>query len=356
MDDEHYDGTKLLSLTDVNGNKPEIYLCTANRTGGKTTFFNRMLVNCFLKKSEKFMLLYRYGYELEGVADTFFKDIGGLFFSKYTMKAVKQGRGVYYDLYLCDKTIADDAGKHCGYACAINSADAVKKKSHFFSDVSTILFDEFQSETNNYCPDEVRKFISIFVSVARGKGQMHRYVRVIMVSNPVSLINPYYTKLGISYRLNNNTKFLRGDGWVLEQGFVNSASEAMKNSGFIRAFSDDKYVAYASENVYLNDNMSFIETPTGRSKYICTIKYKENDYAIRTYPDSNIVYCDNTADLTYPYKISVTTEDHNINYVMLTNNDVFISGLRKYFERGCFRFKNLEAKEAVMCMISHRTY
>ena len=32
-----YDGTKLLSLTDINREKPELYMCTTNRTGGKTT-------------------------------------------------------------------------------------------------------------------------------------------------------------------------------------------------------------------------------------------------------------------------------------------------------------------------------
>ena len=34
---DFYDGTKLLSLMDTNGNKPEIYMCTTNRSGGKTT-------------------------------------------------------------------------------------------------------------------------------------------------------------------------------------------------------------------------------------------------------------------------------------------------------------------------------
>ena len=37
----YYDGTKLLSLPDANGNKPEIVVCVSNRSAGKTTFFNR---------------------------------------------------------------------------------------------------------------------------------------------------------------------------------------------------------------------------------------------------------------------------------------------------------------------------
>ena len=35
----YYDGTKLLSLLDLNNKRPEIYMVTSNRTGGKTTNF-----------------------------------------------------------------------------------------------------------------------------------------------------------------------------------------------------------------------------------------------------------------------------------------------------------------------------
>ena len=75
----YYDGTKLLSLSDIDGNKPEVYMCTTNRTGGKTTYFSRMLVNRYLKNGTKFGLVYRYAYELDDCADKFFKDINTLF-------------------------------------------------------------------------------------------------------------------------------------------------------------------------------------------------------------------------------------------------------------------------------------
>ena len=64
----YYDGTKLLSLLDINGNRPEIYMVTTNRTGGKTTWFSSFLVRKFIKKQEKFMLLFRYNYELSDCA------------------------------------------------------------------------------------------------------------------------------------------------------------------------------------------------------------------------------------------------------------------------------------------------
>ena len=75
-----YDGTKLLSMKDLNGNTPEIFICTSNRSAGKTTYFNRLCVNRFFDKGEKFGLLYRFNYELDDCADKFYKDISSLFF------------------------------------------------------------------------------------------------------------------------------------------------------------------------------------------------------------------------------------------------------------------------------------
>lgn len=69
------------------------------------------------------------------------------------------------------------------------------------SDITKLLFDEFQSETNHYCSDEIRKFISLHTSIARGNGEQVKYVPVYMLSNAVTIINPYYVEMGITDRL-----------------------------------------------------------------------------------------------------------------------------------------------------------
>lgn len=341
----YYDGTKLLSMKDINGKTPEIFMCTSNRTGGKTTYFGRLAVNKFLKYQKKFGLTYRFNYELDDISDKFYKDIGSLFFNGYEMTTKRKASGLFHELFLNEVS--------CGYAFALNGADQIKKYSHLFSDVDIMLFDEFQSETNHYCPDEVKKFISLHTSVARGQGKQVRYVPVYMMSNPVSIINPYYVAMGISNRLKDDTKFLRGDGFVLEQGFNESASVAQKESGFNRAFAGNDYVAYSSEAVYLNDSKAFIDRPVGNSRYICTLRYHGVDYGVKEYSELGIIYCDDKADRTFRTRITVTTEDHNINYVMLKRNDFFLSNLRVLFERGCFRFKDLRCKEAVLTALSY---
>ena len=340
----YYDGTKLLSLKDINGNTPEIYICSTNRSAGKTTWFNRWFVKRFLEHGEKFMLLYRFDYELSDIADKFFKEIKTLFFPDVTMRSKKMSKGVYHDLYLNEA--------HCGYAVAINKADNIKKLSHLFSDTKRMLFDEFQSETNHYCPNELVKFQSIHTSVARGGGEQVRYVPVFMLANNVSLLNPYYTALNVSSRL-TNAKFVKGDGFVIEQGFNETVSNRQKETAFNRAFAESSYVKYSTENVYLNDNLSFIERPEGKSNYLCTLKYDGVCYGIREYNEQGIIYCDKSYDASFKLKITVDTADHDINYIMLRRNDLLLSSLRWFFEKGCFRFKDLQCKEAVLKCLAY---
>lgn len=354
---EYYDGTRLLSLKDLNGKTPEIYICTSNRTAGKTTYWNRYLVKKYLEKKEKFALLYRFDYEMSEIADTFFKDIKKLFFKDYVMKSEKKCNGVYHELFISgDIHVESDKERvwySCGYALALNKADNIKKRSHLFNDVARILFDEFQSETDHYCTREITKFMSIHNSIARGNGEQVRYVPVFLVGNPVSIINPYYVTFGISERLDNKTKFLRGNGYVLEQGYNVSASKALSSSTFMQAFGEQEYVAYSTQGIYLNDNEAFIEQPEGNGRYVCTLRYEGVDYGVREYAKNGIVYCNKRVDNTYPIRIAVTTEDHKVNYVMIRQYDYIVMKMREYFELGCFRFSDLQAKKAIMATVSY---
>ena len=127
----YYDGTKLLSMKDINGQEPEIYMVTTNRTGGKTTYFNRLCVNAFKNGKGKFAIINRYNYELDGCAEKFFKNIHQLFFNNDAMTSKRMASGAYHELFLNDVS--------CGYALALNQADTIKKYSHLFSDVNRMI-------------------------------------------------------------------------------------------------------------------------------------------------------------------------------------------------------------------------
>ena len=90
-----------------------------------------------------------------------------------------------------------------------------------------------------------------------------------------------------------------------------------------------------------------------KSRQAHLVIYVPSDYAIREFAELGYIYCDDKPDLTFKSKLAVTTNDHNINYVMLKSNELFLIQLRYYFERGCFRFKDLRCKEAVLKALSY---
>lgn len=345
----YYDGTKLLSLKDLEGNTPEIYICTSNRSAGKTTYFQRLLINRFLKHGEKFMVVYRFKYELQSVAEKFFKDIQSLFFQDYTMSEQKRAAGSFIELFL-----VDDKGqeKSCGYAVALSCVDSLKKYSHFFSDVGAMFFDEFQSETESYLPREVSKLMSLHTTTARGQGKQVRRVPVYMVSNPVSILNPYYDQLGITDRLQENTKFLKGVGWVMEQGHNASAAKAQSESAFNRAFKTNEYSQYQNQGKYLLDNNAFIERLNGRYSVVLTLVYHGHFYSVKRFDELGLVYIDDKGDENARTIISVTDDDHNINYVSIRANWTWCAWLRQMFNLGVMRFKNQRCKDCFLTCTS----
>lgn len=348
MENKFYDGTKLLSMKDLGGQTPEIFMSTSNRSAGKTTYFNRMVVNRFKNKGKKFILVYRFNYELVDCASKFFKEINKLFFKDDTMTEKRKANGIYVELFLNEQS--------CGYCVSINYADQLKKFSHLFADADCMLFDEFQSETNHYVPQEVSKFMSLHTSIARGGGEQVRYLPVYMISNAVSIINPYYMSMGIADRLQVNTNYLKGDGFVLEQGFYQNVAEKQVSSAFNRAFKNEQYLKFAAQNVYLNDNENLIEKMGGVSNYIVTLKNGSKFYGIRRFNDSGLFYVDNRADETYPDKIVSNAFEQDSGYMLLGRSNILITSLRKAFECGYVRFRNQECKTAFFSLMNYQMF
>lgn len=339
-----YDNNKLLNLLDENGNHPEIFISEGNRSAGKTISFNRYLVNNYIKKGNKFILLYRYGYEMDGVSDKFFDDIKTLFFQNMEMTEKKRAKGKYVELFIDEKT--------CGYAVSLNSAEFVKHAAHIFYDCEHILFDDFLTENDNYLPDEIKKFVSIHQSVARGGGKSSRYLPVYLIANRTSLLNPYYTSLGISSKIQNNTKICRGSGYVLERFINKSAKKAQDDSLFNQAFFDSDYHTINDGLLYLNDDITMVKKMSGNNYYMCTLRFNKKLYGIRRY-ENDIIYIDNSFDETYPLKIAVTQSDIDGEYIYKNVRQNIINLYRKYFNYGVFRFKNLDCKNAIMNLLTY---
>lgn len=341
--DKYYNGGKLLNMTDLNGNKPEIFIVAGNRSAGKTTYFSRKIVRDFINDGKQFILLYRYNYQTENCESSFFGNLQ-TFFPDQFMTAKNRMRGAYRELFLNKKT--------CGYAIALNKSDVIKTISSMFYNVEQILFDEFQTE-GSYCDNEISKFISVHMSVARGHGKQSRYVPVYMCSNFSSLLNPYYATLGISERLRTDTKFMRGNGWAIEINKNKHAIDEQTNSIFMSAFKDALYYKHAIDNMYMNDNVKFIENISGNNNYLCTIKYNGELFSLREYHSPHVLYVSNSIDPQNPRRISVTDDDLEQNYVMKQQYSYLVTLCRNFYQWGLVRFQNLNSKNAFIKFASY---
>ena len=338
---QYFQAHDIRDYKDMNGNVPEILLVDGNRAAGKTTAFSSKFVRDYLEHGKKFMLIYRYGNELRDIAESFFKDIRALFFPDHTMIDRSRANGAYIELFLDNKS--------CGYAVALNTAAKLKHYSHIFSDVEQMLFDEYQLESGFYIPDEIKKFVSLHMTVARGRGAVVRFVPVYMLSNSISIFNPYYDAFGIARRINSNTKQLRGDGWVLLRLTLKEVAKAQEESAFNRAFANSSYVKAATDNSFLNDETFNIEKRSvagfepefmfadGSKTYACFGRLQ--DFHIKK---SGIIP-------NVPI-FGVRQSDRNGEYRSIRHSNIF-ARIQAYYANGYITFQDTESKAAFMSLI-----
>lgn len=291
------------------------------------------------------MLVYRYKNELNNIAESFFKDIKTLFFPEHEMTEKSRSKGAYIELFL--------DGKSCGYAVALNTSGKLKHYSHIFSDVGQMLFDEYQLENGYYIKDEIEKFVSLHMTVARGRGSVVRFVPVYMLSNSVSIFNPYYVAFGISEKINSRTKVLRGNGWVLLRLTLKEVAAEQERSAFNRAFSGNRYINAATDNSFLNDetyNIKKVDTAKYRPafNFICTGKnfvLMENGYDYYVKRSGIIsglpVYGVNHSDRTGEYR--------SIRYSTIYGK------LQLYYSNGNICFSDTESKRIFMKLLFDRS-
>ena len=346
-----YDGSELLGKKDAEGLDPEIYIvCSRTRSAGKTVWFTRKLFEDYLETGQKFVLFCRNKLELGSVAEGMFKAMLDIFHPQYSMKETIQMKGIYSNILITSgDTEEDKKVEHCGYVIPLASSDNIKRISSMFSDASEGYFDEFQPEAKStYIPDEVKRFLSIVTSVARGGGATRRRFPVYFSSNTISVNNPYFIELQLNKRIKPDTKWVKGIGYVFQKIENEEIQDEHANAGINRAFRGNKAIDFG-DNSWMNDNYSCVESPDkwGRADYYCTLINGKFTYGVKYYPEMRLYYVDYKADKTAGLTFNIKYDDMQPN-VHLLKNSLSLITLRNAMEQGIVRFKDIRCKEACM--------
>lgn len=264
-----------------------------SRGVGKTFGASEFVTDQFIKKGDEFVYLRRYKTDLEKG------------FRKFFSSLIKENKFPEHKLstkghtYLIDEKVG-------GYGMALSTAHQYKSAN--FPNVKNIVFDEFLIEDgqSHYLKNEVNIFLGLIESIAR-----MRDVRVFLLGNSTSEINPYFLYFNLTLPRNNDIKLFK-DGLILLQYLQkNDYIEAKKKTRFGQLVSDTEYEDYAINNKFIDSTNTFIEKKTGTSKFLFSFLYNGNQYGVWVDYNNGKMYISN--DFIEGMVFATTTKDHKPN-------------------------------------------
>lgn len=338
---EHYDCTKLINSLDADGQRPAWYIvCSPERGPGKSYQFSKLLLTDYLENGNKFILLTRNACDLgtslaEGTLNSYVKSINSPL-KDYTISEKIGVRNTYSNIYLTHRDGDDVISEHIGYVVPIRAASKIKSISSLFYDAQSFFFDEFQPVSDrDYLPDEFDKLKTIYESIARGEGKATRYMPIYMSSNTITLQNPYFVNLGLTTKIQSNTKFYRGRGVVFEMVHVEGLVEEHDNSAFGRSLSS-VYKTRHKSNMWINDDASLVEKPDnwGRGRYCCTLHAGSDVFGVYAY-SNGMRYISRNIDVTCKYDYNLIVNGSYNRPALMTTP--MLQQLRTEFYKGLIR-------------------
>lgn len=268
-----------------------------SRGVGKTYGATKLVIKDFLKKKRQFIYLRRYKTELSKSMKKFFTEIiKNEEFPNHTFE-------VHGNTFLIDEEVA-------GYGVTLSTAQQLKSSN--FSDVYYIIFDEFLIESGQgyYLKDEVLAFLGLLETVGR-----MRDIKVFMLANAVTEVNPYFMFFDLALPYNNDIKLFK-DGMILLQYLQNKAYvEAKKQTKFGKLVAGTEYEDYAIDNKFTDDNRVFIEKKSGQSKFSFSFIYKDIRLGVWIDYDNGKIYVSNDY-IENGFVFATTTADHSPNTLL----------------------------------------
>ena len=310
----YYNPNKLLSYNKL------MNAVIGARGFGKSYAFKKYPINRFIKKGEQFIYVRRYKSELKKVG-TYFDDVHPEFRNH---SLIVKGR-----TFIIDDEVA-------GYAIPLSTWQS--EKSNAYPNVTTIIFDEFirQKDKSGYLPNEVEAFLNLVDTVIRTRDN----VRIILLSNATTVVNPYFLYFGITP--DTNKRFTSKGEIIVEIANSTDFMDFRKETAFGRLITGTEYANMAVKNEFTEDTDVFIEKRSKRSKFKFNITYEGKVYGIWLDVPSGLMYVSTAHDPSskYSYVLSKDEMDEGSIYMRGYRQSYHLTNLVDFFKLGALRFDN----------------
>ena len=217
----------------------------SERGAGKTFSTLKWCIQDFIDNGNEFVYMRRTQTELDMATPSMFTALKaeGLFEDH---KFYVQNGFMY-----CDK-------KTMGSVISISTAH--KMKSVAFPKVTTIIFDEFISESKTYLKEEVNKFLSAIETIAR-----MREIRIICLANQNTIYNPYYVYFDVKPHSETTYKTRFRNKSIMVYQFQSEEYKTAKlNTRFGNLIKNTQYGDFMLNNKNIVDDVSFVDNSKGK--------------------------------------------------------------------------------------------
>ncbi|WP_409361019.1 phage DNA encapsidation protein [Bartonella heixiaziensis] len=251
----------------------------SNRGLGKTFSALRFVCNAYKKRNEQFIYVRRTKAEIQRVKDTMFIALENQGIIKpfefrcegdciiYNpeihldeLEKFSQGRGETGSKisakipYRKPSLLKAKNDIICGYLVPLSLAK--QYKSCYFSDVKTIIFEEYICEQGKYLKNEPEKLISLCETVFRHRDEG----RVICLGNSISHSNPYFDFFDLRNHHKNEFTFYREPSILIGHTLGKEFIERKSDTKLAKSIKNTAYGAFVLGNsaLKINDDYSFI--------------------------------------------------------------------------------------------------
>lgn len=251
-------------------------------------------------------------------------------------------------------------GEVMGYGMPLSTSSILKSQA--FPLVREMIFDEFiidNTRTYHYLPDEVRKFMDAYETIARpGNDPDRPDVRVWFLSNAVTVSNPYFAEFNLRPPANGDIQRFGATKDMLVQTVANpQLAKAKKGTRFGQMMVDSRYESYAYDNEWLLDDETFVERKTARAKYWLSLRCRNAWYGIWYDALQGLYYVSSNVNQEYPIQISATLDDQMPNTMLLKGrSNAFFDRLRRAYENGWVRYESIRIKNMMVSDVFRRCY
>lgn len=301
------------------------------RGHGKTYEYTKTAIECGLKyKKLSFVVMVRYKEDIINIKEEWWVIVEHLF-PEWIFTCM--GKKIYASNGI-EKFVI-------GEYVALKQYVREKKKPR--PHVKWIIFDECLNEDMDYLDNEINKFLSVCDSIIRNRDD----VRVVLIANTISIINPYFDYFGFT-RLENS--YVKGKyNSILE--FTDSVEfiKFRETTKFGSSIKDTEYGNFAMKGEFLLDDTTNVMCPQGKKNYIFSLSL--DGIMIDVFNINNVLYLSYNKDrckrLFTPY-----VEDAKLNGAMFCEKTFTkFKYLKNMFVNNRITYEHLKIKNSVILFI-----